>query len=118
MINSTTSAGKADKNQPILNKQVDLFLFDLKNESIELGFKQGEHWALTLSTDEEIAGLRKNNHKLIVLRLQPEELLNVYQRVKSKLHQELSSTDAALTAGYLEHNGKEFLAAYPVRNIR
>ena len=118
MIYPTTSADRADNNQSILDKQVNLFLFDLKNESTELGFKQGEHWALTLSTDEEIADLRKNNHKLIVLRLQPEELLNVYQCVKRKLHQELSSTDAALTAGYLEYNGKAFLAAYPVRNIR
>ncbi|PJJ85008.1 hypothetical protein [Mucilaginibacter auburnensis] len=118
MINPTPTAGKADKNQPILDKQIDLFLFDLKNESIELGFKQGEHWALTLSTDLEIADLKKNNHRVIVLRLQPEELLNVYQRVKRKLNQELSSTDAVLTAGNLEHNGKGFLAAYPVRNIR
>ncbi len=118
MINPTPSAGKSDTNQLILDKQINLFLFDLKNEAIELGFKQGEHWALTLSTDLEIADLKKNNHKVIVLRLQPEELLNVYQHVKRKLNQELSSTDAVLTAGNLEHNGKGFLAAYPVRNTR
>ena len=111
-------AGSADAQQDILSRQVNLFLFDLKNEATEHGFKPDESWMLQLATDAEITDLKKLHHPVLSLRLQPEALLQAFQQVKNKMQQSLSKTDMSVTIGDIIDNEKKLLAAYPIRSIR
>lgn len=113
-----TSAYNADMPQDILESQVDLFLFDLKNEASERGFRNGEFWMLELATEQEVIALRRSHHPVVSLRLQPAVLLKVYQRVKNELQQAISTADAALTDMDLASNEKKHLAAYPASRNR
>jgi hypothetical protein len=118
MSNQQALASSADAQQQILTSQVNLFLFDLKNEASEHGFKADESWNLQMATEDEILGLKKQHHPLISLRLQPQALLQAYRQVKSKLQQSLSKEDMALTTGDLTIGEKIHLIAYPAKNPR
>jgi len=110
--------GGADAQQQFLAGQVNLFLFDLKNEAMEHGFKTGETWDVRVVTENEITSLRRENHPVISIKLQSNELLTAYLQVKSKLEQSLSKDDTALTADDLVRDEKQHLAAFPVRSFR
>jgi len=110
-----TRAGGADAQQQFLDKQASIFLFDLKNEATEHGFKSDGSWALELATDNEMTELRKIHHPVISLKLQANALLKVYQQVKSRLHQSLNTADLELSDIELATNEKKHLAAFPVR---
>lgn len=99
--------------QQLLTHQANLFLFDLKNEASEHGFKAGDSWTLQLATDLEFVGLKKLHFPIISLRLNPDALLNVFQQVKDKLHQELSKQEEELTVKDLIREGIATMAAYP-----
>ena len=111
-------SGNADAQQIFLSNQVNLFLFDLKNEATEHGFKTSESWKLQIVTEDEIIGLKKEHHPLISLRLQTHALLRVYLQVKSKLQQSLSDNDRTLTEDDLARNDKKHLVAYWAGNTR
>src|ERR1700744_918723 len=117
MNNPQAQTGGADAQQRLPNK-VNQFLFDLKNEACEHGFKAGESWTLQLATDTELTDLKRFHHPIISLRLEPVALLNVYQQVKDKLKQSFSADDAALTPGELAGNEKKLLVAFPARITR
>ncbi len=106
----------ATAHQNSLKEQANLFLFDLRNEATEHGFKTGESWTIELVTDREIRLLKRTHHPVISLRLQPHVLLPVYQQVKSGLKQSLDKADTALTAVDLAANEKQHLVAYPQGN--
>jgi len=110
--------GYEDAQSHFLKKQVNVFLFDLKNEAIEHGFKPDEYWELQMTTEAEVSVLKKHHYPVISLRLQPNALLKVYQQVKCKLQQSLSKGDIALTEIDLTRDEKNYLTAYPVRGIR
>lgn len=119
MTNSKKAlADTASVQQNILNSQINLFLFDLKNEAAEHGFKTGETWALHMATDAEFAGFKKIHKPLVSLRLQPPALLDAFQRVKIRLQQSLSAQESELTASDLDKNEVHLLVAYPVRSTR
>ena len=113
MTNRQASMGNADAQQSLLAGQVNLFLFDLKNEANEHGFKADESWNVRIVTEDGITDLQKKNHLVICLKLQPTDLLNAYLQVKRRLEQSLSKDDIALTAEDLNRSGKRYLAAYP-----
>ena len=114
----TLPASGTEVQQHFLDSQTNLFLFDLKNEAIEHGFKTGDTWGLELVNDAEIKGLKDNHHPVISIRLQPQALLKVFKQVKTNLRQSLSKDDDAITENDLTANEKKFLAAYRVRNVR
>lgn len=110
--------GGVDAQEHFLNNQVSLFLFDLKNEAREHGFKANESWKLELITENELISLKRYHHPVIYLRLQTQALLKVYQQVKNQLQQSLSEADEALTVNNLAQDEKKYLAAYPARTDR
>lgn len=116
MSNQQAPADSADAQQHFLDNQVNLFLFDLKNEATEHGFKNGETWSVQLATEAEMVHLKRHHHPVLSIRLQPNTLLKVYQQLKSKLQQSLTPEDAMLTAGDLANNEKKHLAAYPAKS--
>lgn len=118
MNNQSALSGGADAQQNILNNQINLFLFDLKNEAREHGFKAGESWSLSIATENEIINLKKEHHPVISLRLQTHALLRAYLQVKSKLMQPINETDRTLTEDELSQNEKKHLVAYRVQNAR
>lgn len=107
--------GSADAQHNFLLSQVELFLFDLKNEATEHGFGKNDPWHLQTATDKELTDLKRQNHLVISVRLQPDLLLKMYQQVKSKLQQSLSVNDAGLTVADLIAGEKMHLAAYPTK---
>jgi hypothetical protein len=113
---NTAAGAEAQLRQP--SRYASLFLFDLKNEASEHGFKSDESWTLQLATDDEIAGLKKNYYPLVSIKLYPDVLLDVFQQVKNKLHQALDKQEVGLTVVDLQNNGVNHLAAYPARQQR
>lgn len=110
--------GGADAQQNILNNQVNLFLFDLKNEAREHGFRAGESWNLQIATESEVINLKKEYNLVISLRLQTDALLKAYLQVKSKLQQTINNDDRTLTDDELARNEKRYLVAYRPKNPR
>jgi len=105
--------GGGVRAQQLLTRQVNLFLFDLKNEASEHGFKADDSWTLQLATDQEMAALKKLHYPLISLKLSPDILLKVFQQVKDKLQQSLSQQEEELTVKDLIREGIGTMAAYP-----
>jgi hypothetical protein len=118
MNNQSALSGGADAQQIFLNKQINLFLFDLKNEAREHGFKAGESWSLHIATETEIINLKREHHPLISLQLQTHALLRAYLQVKSQLLQTINDTDRTLTEDNLTQNEKRYLVAYRAPNAR
>lgn len=118
MNNIVRSAGNAVVSRRSLEIQVNLFLFDLKNEAKEHGFKPDESWTVELVTDQELAWLKRVHHPVVSLHLHSPGLLTAYKDIKNKLRQSLSSADAALTDSSLISDQKRQLAAYPDRHTR
>lgn len=118
MIDQQALTGSANAPQHALDRQVNMFLFDLKNEATELGFKANESWHLELVDQEDIVKLKRHHTPVILLKLQPEALVKVYQQVKASLQQPFSSTDTELTAKNMIRSEKSHLAAYPARIAR
>ena len=118
MNNQPVLSDGADAQQDILSNQINLFLFDLKNEAREHGFKAGDSWTVQIATDTEFFNLKKEHHPLISLRLQTHALLRAYLQVKSKLQQAINNDDRTLTEDDLTRNDKRHLVAYRVKNAR
>jgi len=114
----TPALGRVTTQQNSAAGMADLFLFDLKNEASEHGFKADDSWALQLSTDEEMAGLKKQYYPVISTSLKPAALLEVFQVVKQRLHQILSSSDLELTENDIARDEKKHLAAFPFKLSR
>ncbi|HEY9533977.1 MAG TPA: hypothetical protein VIQ77_05550 [Mucilaginibacter sp.] len=115
MSNEQALAAGADAQQLSVNNKVNIFLFDLKNEAIEHGFKSGETWSLQMASDNEIVDLKRIHHPVVSMRLKPNVLLQAYQQVKSKMQQSVDKTDIELSVNDLIREGKQYLTAYPSR---
>ncbi len=107
----------ATAQQLFEDKQVNLFLFDLKNEATERGFKSDNPWTLQLASAEEMAGLKRLHFPVVSLRLQSNSLLNIFKRVKSQLKQVLSETELAIATADINRDDKSYIAAYPTKVI-
>lgn len=104
--------------QQLLARQVNIFLFDLKNEASEHGFRSDDSWTLQLATDEEFADLKKHHYPIITLKLRPDVLLNAFQQVKGKLQQSLSTQEVELTVNDLIRDNIKQIAAFPAQKAR
>lgn len=114
MSNQSAHAGDADAQQHFLASQVNLFLFDLRNEATEHGFRNNLSWNLQLSTEAEIMDLKRYHDLVVSLRLQPNLLLKAYQQVKSRLQQSVSTEETAMTARDIVRQEKKYLTAFPI----
>jgi hypothetical protein len=116
--NQQAFAGDADAQRHFLTNQVNLFLFDLKNEATEHGFRTEDSWTLQLATEEQIIGLKRHHHPMISLRLHPDMLLSAFRQVKTKLQQSLNKQELALTIGDIDRDRISQIAAYSSRKPR
>jgi hypothetical protein len=108
-------AASADAQLTLLDRQVNVFLFDLKNEATEYGFKTGESWSLQLAKDDEIPGLKRNHKPVISIKLYPDDLLNFFRQVKHRLRQPLNEQESQLTISDLANNGINHMVAFPLK---
>ncbi|MDO3627783.1 hypothetical protein [Mucilaginibacter sp. BT774] len=118
MNNQPALLGGVDAQQNSITNQINLFLFDLKNEAREHGFKAGDSWTLQIATENELNNLKREHHPVISLRLQTHALLRAYLQVKSQLQQSINNDDRTLTEDDLTKNDKRYLVAYRVKNAR
>jgi len=120
MINSNEQAlaAGADAQQHFLADKVNIFLFDLKNEAVEHGFKSGDSWSLQMANDNEIVNLKRTHNLVISMRFKPYVLLQAYQQVKGKMQQSANQIETDLSVNDLIREGKQHLVAYPLRTSR
>lgn len=118
MNNQRALVAGADAQQHFLDNQVNIFLFDLKNEASEHGFKLGESWNIQMVTDDEIISLKRTHYPVIYMRLKPQALLHVYEQVSIKLQKFTNKSDAIVSEADLTRDGKNHLVAFPIRNSR
>jgi hypothetical protein len=118
MSNDNALAAIADSQQQFLDSKANIFLFDLKNEAAEHGFKTDESWHLQIATDEEIARLKRFHYPVVSMKLKPNALLKVYQQVKNRMKQAVDKSENELSETDLIRDGKHHIAAYPLRTFR
>jgi len=118
MSNDNVLGATADAQQQFLDNKANIFLFDLKNEAAEHGFKHGESWHLQIATDDEVVRLKRLHYPVITMKLKPNALLGVYQQVKSRIKQYVDKSENELSETDLIRDGKHHIAAYPLRAFR
>lgn len=117
MSNKQTITAGAEAQQHFVAAQVNLFLFDLQNESAEHGFKSDSSWTLQITTESEMKQLKKLYKPVIALRLEPYVLISIFQQIKGRLQQQLSTADISLNANELETDSKNHLVAYQEKTV-
>ncbi len=106
------------KPEQIVENETRLYLYDLMNTAKEHGFKADDSWQLALVTDKERSKIQKNYHPTIAAKMSPEILLAVFQTVKSKLNQSLSSEELLLNTKSILAENLKFLVAYIPTRMR
>lgn len=114
-IQQLTKPTSANSQQTSAVGTANLFLFDLKNEATEHGFKADQAWALQLSTVAEIAALKRLYHPLVTVRIDPAAMLQAYRLVKARLQQPLTDADDALTEAAIVRDELTHLAAFSLK---
>jgi len=114
MRNEQVPVAGADA-QLFLYKKVNIFLFDLKNEAKEHGFKAGESWHLEMAAENEIISLKRTHHPVISMKLKPEVLLPIYIELKKRMQQPVNKSEVEMATTDLIRDEKQYLAAYPAR---
>lgn len=111
-------AGDTDAQRHYLTNQVNLFLFDLKNEAAEHGFRVEDSWTLQLATEEQTISLKRHRHPMISLKLHPDILLSAFRAVKIGLQQPLSRQESEVTVSDIGREGISVIVAYSSREPR
>ena len=112
------AAVAAGKQSYSLTRQVNVFLFDLKNEASEHGFRSTDSWMLQLANEQEMVNLKREHYPIISIRPKGLALLSFFQQVKAGLHQPLNAIEMALSENDLTKDEKQYLAAYRIKDLR
>ncbi|MBS7564262.1 hypothetical protein KHS38_07580 [Mucilaginibacter sp. Bleaf8] len=105
------------KEQTIEN-ETRLYLFDLMNAANENGFKPEDNWELDIVTEEDRHRIQRDYKPAVVLKPYAENLLQVFQSVKSKLNQPLNQEEQLLNSQTVLNYGFKYIVAYNAKHQR
>jgi hypothetical protein len=101
-----------------IERQVRTYVYDLMNEAKEHGFKSEDKWTLTLVTEEERVKIKKDYYPVVANKVSPEVLLEVFQSVKSELHQSLSKEELLMDTRSILNGDLNYIIAFNPKRHR
>ncbi|MDB4922007.1 hypothetical protein [Mucilaginibacter sp.] len=78
---------------PTIEKQTRMYLFDLMNTALENGFKADDSWELILGTEAQKARIQKDYYPAVATKVFPEIVLPVFYTIKSRLNLALNKEE-------------------------
>jgi hypothetical protein len=104
---------------PIIENQTRMYLFDLMSTARENGFKGDDNWELMLGTEAQMTRILKDYYPAIATKIFPEILLQVFYTIKSRLHQALNKEEQSLDARTIMNSKLNYVIAFnPKRHRR
>lgn len=116
--NNNAVAVAANGLSKALTLKANIFLFDLKNESNENGFRASDQWILQLANEREMLAFKKEHLPLLSVKLDLFDLLPLFRKIKAELSQSLSKIELEFTESDMKRNEKQYLVAYHIKTLR
>jgi hypothetical protein len=98
--------------------QAKLYVYDLNNCAREFGFKDDEGWELNLVGDIEKASLQKKYYPVVITKVVPEILAELFTQVKDQLVQAKSNIQNKLDVDRLAVHDLQYLVAFNPKRYR
>jgi hypothetical protein len=101
-----------------IEREVRTYVYDLMNEAKEHGFKPEDQWTLNLVTEEEGIKIKRDYYPVVANKVSPEVLLQVFQSVKSELHQSLSKEELLMDTRSILNSDLNYIIAFNQKRHR
>ncbi len=102
----------------MIENQARTYVYDLMNEAKEHGFKTEDKWTLILVTESEQKRIKNNYYPIVANKVSPEILLQLFQAVKSGLHQPLSKEELQIDTKRILHDHLNYIVAFNPKRHR
>ncbi|MEO6632203.1 MAG: hypothetical protein ABIN13_10790 [Mucilaginibacter sp.] len=103
---------------PNIEKETRMYLFDLTNTALENGFKADDNWELVLGTEAQKIKIQKDYYPAIAAKIFAEIALPVYYTIKSRLHQPLNAIEQSLDVKTVLKDNLNYVIAYNPKRQR
>ena len=101
-----------------IERQARTYVYDLMNEAKEHGFKEEDKWTLILVTEKERMQIKTDYYPVIVNKVPPEMLLQLFHSVKSELHQSLSKEESEMDYRSILNSEFQYIIAFNPKRFR
>lgn len=101
-----------------IEREARAYVYDLMNEAKEHGFKEDDKWTLTLVTESEQKKIKADYYPAVVNKVSPEILLQLFQAVKSGLHQSLSKEELLIDTKTILDGDLNYIIAFNPKRHR
>jgi hypothetical protein len=105
-------------DQQTIDKQTQLYLYDLMNLAKEHGFKADDNWEFSLASDAERVKIQKDYYPTNATKIFPEIGLQVMHGVKAQLKQSFTKEEQALDNRSVIAGELNYLVAYNLKRPR
>jgi len=103
---------------PIIENQTRMYLFDLTNAALENGFKEDDNWELVLGTEAQKTKIQKDYYPAVSAKVFADIALPLYHSIKSRLHQPLNTIDQSLDVKTVLKDNLNYVIAYNPKRER
>ncbi|MEP6612501.1 MAG: hypothetical protein ABJA76_11470 [Mucilaginibacter sp.] len=103
---------------PNIEKETRMYLFDLTNTALENGFKADDNWELVLGTEAQKTKIQKDYYPAVAAKIFAEIALPVYYTIKSRLHQPLNAIEQSLDVKTVLKDNLNYVIAYNPKRQR
>jgi hypothetical protein len=101
-----------------VEKEARTYVYDLMNEAREHGFGPNDKWRLSMVNETDNLRLRKEYYPAISSKIDPEDILAVFQFVKSALQQPLSKDELELNEHIIQQRELQYILAINPNRFR
>jgi len=98
--------------------QAKVYVYDLNNCAREFGFKEDEGWELSLATPDERKALEKKYYPIVITKVLPEVLVELFGLVRNKLVQATSNIQNKLDTNNQADSNMQYLVAFNPKRYR
>lgn len=101
-----------------VKKQALTYVYDLKNEANEHGFKAEDRWTLNLVSDSEKTRIQREYYPAVVSKVSKDVLLDVFQTIKLEMQQSLTSEEELMDIKSVLNSELNYIIAYNPKRQR
>ena len=103
---------------PTIEKQARMYLFDLMNTALENGFKADDSWELILGTEDQKTRIQRDYYPAVATKIFPEMVLPVFYTIKSRLNLTLNKEEKSLDEKAIIKDKLNYLIAFNSKRQR
>ncbi|MDN3551619.1 hypothetical protein [Mucilaginibacter aquaedulcis] len=105
-------------NNPTIEYQAKMYVYDLKNCASEFGFKADEYWEVGMASREEKSAIEKQYAPTLSASVLPEMLCEMLRVVRYKLTQQLVGSGKPIDLATIRQQHLQYLVAYSPNRVR